>query len=580
MILNDLCDLYDLKRESVPEAIPERYWCRKRVSWEVVIDGRGKPMSVIPLVEGENNAPKLLVVPDVQRTSGVRPFFLCENAEYLLAADAKRGAQKQCECIEFHREVLSDVDDDGAKALLLLIDRFESGEKPAVLSELVETPKDLVVFRLLGDEMYVHEREKVRLAWNRYKESRESELSRGLCMVYGEEGPLAPLFPQVTGLPGAQSSGASLISCNADAFSSYGQKLSSAGSISVGASDKAGAALAYVLKDRGHHVQMGNDHIAFWTDAFNPKIDADLAFLIDPDVLMRNEDNSVRESVQTALLEMRAGKRPDDTPKGTTYHLLGIAPYQARLAVRFYETGSMGKLLGNVTQYLKDTEMDGAKPCSMRALLEQTAPQGDSKRLPTTLVTSCMRAYVRGTSFPTGLMQKVITRMRMDHGSNKPWDMGRRAALLKACLIRSARARGTEQGDAMERRLTVGLNIENDNQGYLLGRLFALLEKAQQDAVRGANATIRDRYMGAAAATPARVFPQLLKLAQHHISKGEYGGLMDRRIQEVVSQMGDSGFPKTLSFDDQGMFYIGYYQQKQALYAKAQEFVQDDEEDQ
>ena len=125
----------------------------------------------------------------------------------------------------------------------------------------------------------------------------------------------------------------------------------------------------------------------------------------------------------------------------------------------------------------------------------------------------------------------------------------------------------------------MGLNINNDNQGYLLGRLFALLEKVQQDAVRGANATIRDRYMGAAAATPARVFPQLLKLAQHHISKSEYGSLMDRRIQEVISQMGDTGFPKTLSFEDQGMFYIGYYQQKQALYAKVQEPVQDGKED-
>lgn len=126
----------------------------------------------------------------------------------------------------------------------------------------------------------------------------------------------------------------------------------------------------------------------------------------------------------------------------------------------------------------------------------------------------------------------------------------------------------------------MGLNNENDNQGYLLGRLFALLEKAQQDAVNGASATIRDRFMGAAATTPARVFPQLLKLAQHHISKSEYGTLMDRRIQAVVGQMGDQGFPKVLSFDDQGMFYIGYYQQKQALYtSKANEAISEGKED-
>jgi CRISPR-associated protein Csd1 len=426
---------------------------------------------------------------------------------------------------------------------------------------------------------YIHESLAVRQRWGLYKEKQEEELAQGLCLVSGESGPLAPLFPQVTGLQGAQSSGASLVSCNADAFSSYGQKTSTAGFISASSGDKAGAALSYVLKDNGHHVRMGNDHIAFWTDAANPKIDEDLAFLMDPDSLTWSEDKSVREAVQQALVEMRAGKRPDDIPEDTTYHLLGIAPYQARLAVRFYETGAMGKLRENVTQYLRDTEMEGVKPCSMRTLLLQTAAQADPKRLPTTLVTSCMRAYVRGTAFPPALMQKVIGRMRVDHGSYKSWDMGRRAALLKACLIRFARARGVELGKEMERRLTVGLNYENDNQGYLLGRLFALLEKAQQDAVRGANATIRDRFMGAAATTPARVFPQLLKLAQHHISKSDYGSLMDRRIQEVMGQMGDAGFPKTLSFDDQGMFYIGYYQQKQALYTKTQESAEEGKED-
>lgn len=115
----------------------------------------------------------------------------------------------------------------------------------------------------------------------------------------------------------------------------------------------------------------------------------------------------------------------------------------------------------------------------------------------------------------------------------------------------------------------MSLNEDNANIGYLLGRLFAILEKAQQDAVPGANSTIRDRFIGSASATPARVFPQLLKTAQHHISKAEYGANIDRRLQEVVSRIdSENGFPATLSYDDQGQFFIGYYQQKQALYMK------------
>ena len=116
----------------------------------------------------------------------------------------------------------------------------------------------------------------------------------------------------------------------------------------------------------------------------------------------------------------------------------------------------------------------------------------------------------------------------------------------------------------------MSLNEDNGNRGYVLGRLFAALEKAQQDALgQQINATIRDRYIGSASATPARVFPQLLKLTQHHISKAEYGGRTERAIESIMSKIDSSeGFPATLSLSEQGQFYIGYYHQKAAFYAK------------
>lgn len=579
MILSDLYDLYELKRESEPDAIPERYWCRKNVTWEVVIDHTGNAVSLIPLAN-EADKSMSLVVPDIQRTSGVRPFFLCDNAEYWLGMDKKRGEDKQSQSISFHEDILSGTDDDGAVATLLFLKRMKDPSQQGLLGALSDDPKGLIVLRLLGDDRYVHEHEEVREAWTRYKRKQEEDLSDGICLVTGTQGPYAMLFPQVTGLPGAQSSGASLISCNADAFSSYGQRISTAGAISADAADKSGAALSYVLKDRAHRVGIGNDYIAFWTDSTNPSIDQDLAMFLDPESLIRGEDEKAREAIHTALAELRKGNPPVAIPDGTQYHLLGIAPYQARLAVRFYESGSLGDLQKHVVQFLRDTEMVGTKPCSLRSYLNQTAAQGDSKNVPMTLVTPCMRALIHGTAFPMSLQQRIISRTRIDHGSTNAWDMGRRAAILKACLIRNARAVSSYRGQEMERRLTVGLNNENDNQGYLLGRLFALLEKVQLDAIGGANATIRDRFMGAAATTPARVYPQLLKLAQHHISKSEYGPRIDRQVQEVIGRLGDEGFPKTLGFDDQGMFYIGYYQQKQAFYQrKADNVANDSQED-
>lgn len=138
--------------------------------------------------------------------------------------------------------------------------------------------------------------------------------------------------------------------------------------------------------------------------------------------------------------------------------------------------------------------------------------------------------------------------------------------MMRACLVRDARRRGNQQ---LERSITVALNEENQNMGYLLGRLFAVLEKAQKEAIPGANATIRNRYIGSASATPARVFPQLIRMSQYHISKADYGYVEDRRMQDILSRIDSlSGFPKTLSYDDQGQFFIGYYQQKESFYQK------------
>jgi CRISPR-associated protein Csd1 len=114
----------------------------------------------------------------------------------------------------------------------------------------------------------------------------------------------------------------------------------------------------------------------------------------------------------------------------------------------------------------------------------------------------------------------------------------------------------------------MSLDKESTHIAYRLGRLFAVLEKAQKNAIPGANTTIKDRFYGSASATPSVIFPQILRLAQHHIRKAEYGGWADKMIEEIVC--GIKTFPAHLSLDDQGMFAIGYYHQRQALYTKSE----------
>lgn len=113
----------------------------------------------------------------------------------------------------------------------------------------------------------------------------------------------------------------------------------------------------------------------------------------------------------------------------------------------------------------------------------------------------------------------------------------------------------------------MSLDTENRNVAYLLGRLFAVLERTQQDAIPGANTTIKDRFYGSASATPRVVFPQLLRLAQHHIEKSDYGRFRDKQIGEIVCEI--SEFPAHLGLDQQGMFAIGYYHQRQDFFKKS-----------
>lgn len=115
----------------------------------------------------------------------------------------------------------------------------------------------------------------------------------------------------------------------------------------------------------------------------------------------------------------------------------------------------------------------------------------------------------------------------------------------------------------------MSLDKESKNVAYRLGRLFAVLEKAQKDAVPGAKSTIMDRYYGSASATPRVVFPQLIRLGQHHIQKSDYGFAVDKMIEEIIS--GIQEFPAHLSLDDQGVFAIGYYHQRQAFFTKSED---------
>ena len=270
---------------------------------------------------------------------------------------------------------------------------------------------------------------------------------------------------------------------------------------------------------------------------------------------------------------MRDGVQPPDIDPSVPFYILGLAPNASRLAVRFWQVSTVGEMQKRIGQHFRDlaVERSFAKDPEfpgMWQLLIETAVQHKTDNINPALAGSFMRAILTGSSYPQSMLGAVIGRIKAEQAlkdrNGKPVNNVNylRASMIKACLVRRFRISNQQP---ME--VTMTLNKESTNPAYCMGRLFAILEKAQRDALgQNINATIRDRYYGAASTTPASVFPILMRLAQHHIAKAEYGYVNDRMIEEVMSSI--ERFPAHLSLDEQGLFALGYYHQRQNFYKK------------
>lgn len=580
MILQALYQLYERLSAETDSGVSPRGYSKAKVSFALNLSPDGGLLNVLDLrVQDKKLLPRAMDVPrQVKRTVNVDPNFLCDNSGYVLGVDAKGKPERTHKTFEafrtFQHQILDDLNDVGARAVLSFLDRWkpdEAAEHPLLKpywGDLMAGGN--IVFKLDGEPGFLHECPDIRNAWKSYDTGNISNRV-DQCLVTGEFGPIAKLHDSIKGVTGAQSSGAALVSFNLDAFTSYRKEQNFNAPVSEDAAFGYVTALNYLLQSDKHRLRIGDATVVFWAERSGPEEDM-LAELLDPSVGEAEDRTSPRRDPQAMQLirdvltrvagglpirEAMIGVDPD-----VRFFILGLSPNASRLSVRFWQVDTFGSLVERIGQHYADMTLvlpqweSGHFP--VWRILKETAPLGDSKRVPPLLGGALTRSILLGTAYPQGLYTAILSRIRADQKVNPV-----RAAMIKACLVRGARNLGNiEKGGAIH----MSLNEESTEIGYLLGRLFALLEKAQEDATPGLNATIRDRYFGAASAAPLTVFPVLLRLAQHHLTKAEYGYVLDRRIQEVMTRI--QGFPAHLSLEEQGLFVLGYYHQRHALYQK------------
>ncbi|HBA72577.1 MAG: type I-C CRISPR-associated protein Cas8c/Csd1 [Geobacteraceae bacterium GWF2_54_21] len=388
-----------------------------------------------------------------------------------------------------------------------------------------------------------------------------------VCLITGELSPVARLHPR-TPIPGAKSN-AKIVSFQKNmGFDSYGKQQSYNAPTSKKAAFAYTTALNQMLaKGSRQKLFVGDTTTVFWAERKSPLEEIFADVFGEPSKENPDQQNA---AIRELFKAPDSGAPPLDEDL-TAFFVLGLAPNAARIAVRFWYPGTVGEAARHIKQHFEDCAIvHGPKQppyLSLFRLLVSTATQGKSENIPPNLAGDFMTAILAGGSYPRTLLASAIRRCRAEQDVTYP-----RAALIKAFLVRESRLKVNNKS---EKEVGMSLDTTNTNPGYLLGRLFAVLEKAQESASPGINATIRDRFYGAASGTPVAVFPHLLKLKVHHIAKLENRGQavnLEKLIGEIMEKVvADKAFPAHLSLHDQGCFAVGYYHQRQDFFAKKEQ---------
>jgi CRISPR-associated protein Csd1 len=577
MILQALVAYYRrISKDGDSDIAPEGFQ-KQEIPFIIVVDGKGrfKGLHDTRQGEGKKKSARAFMVPKaVKRSSGIEANLLWDNTAYVLgrpkpdnkkdAAELRERAMEQHGCfVAKVKETFPDTSDGGISSVVKFLEEKDfTGVFSHPLWPEIEKSGANIAFQLEGDTELICQREAVRKAM---AESRaEDRGTPQTCLVTGEQDAPQRLHTAIKGVWGAQSSGANIVSFNCDAFNSFGKEQGFNSPVGRKAEHAYTTALnALLAKGSRQRIQVGDASVVFWAERRSDMEGLFADFFGKP---AKGESVQDCEAMRSLYRAPKSGAPPLEEDL-TGFYVLGLSPNASRIAIRFWYAGTVGEVKKNVRQHFDDCEIvHGSKDpprLTLFRLLVSTAMEGEAANIQSNLSGEFMKAILTGAPYPRTLLNAVVSRIKAEQ-SKKYNVTYPRASLIKAVLNRQTRFYKKR-----EKEVAMSLDPDNKNAGYLLGRLFAVLERAQKSASPGINATIRDRFYGAASSTPVAAFPHLLKLKNHHLAKIENRGEavnLEKLIAGIVDGLSD--FPSHLGLQDQGRFAVGYYHQRQSFSTK------------
>lgn len=579
MILQALNAYYRRKCDDPDESqhLPAFGLEQKEIPFLLEITATGELVQLIDThtYNGKRKIAQSFRVPQgVKRASNIAANLLWDTLEYVLGVDTKGKPERVVEQHAAFRQRFTNLPaqaqaDAGIQAMQRFFENFDIAvlERESVWKEVVET-NPVMSFRLHGDVELICQRPAVVQAALNLPASTDERLA--MCLVTGEHAPVERLHSAIKGVwdkPGAMAL-KNIVSFNARAFESYGktERQGENAPVSKAVAFAYTTALNHLLrKDSPQRVQIGDASTVFWADK-----DTELEAMLGD--LFKDDPDAGATAVKALLsaVHKEHGTATSEELEDNRFHILGLAPNAARISIRFYYCLSLPELAQRIEQHFTDLKMvrgshghDPEYPSLFR-LLTAVAVLNKADNIPPNLGGSIVDAIFAGADvpYPALWLNAAVVRCRAEQNVNYL-----RAASIKACLNRQIR-RAHSSNLSTEKEFLPMLDLNNTNPGYRMGRLFAVLEKIQEEASPGLNATIRDRYYGAASSTPVAVFTTLLRLKNAHLKKLQPGrGIyFEKLLGEIVAPVAD--FPKHLALPEQGRFALGYYHQRQDFFTK------------
>ena len=589
MLIKALCDYYDIL--AVKGSVLPAGYSKVNIHYKISLTEDGRIDELIDcqkdeLVELGNKTKKKkgpveMVMPERTEKPGIdaniaehRPLYIFGlnlDKDHLTPDDRTDKAKKSHMAfvkanLDFTENLQSPII-SAFRNFLLSWKPEEQTENELILGLGKDYQKAGFAFCLSGEpDCLLHEDQELKKKWEKEYAGKtvEGDTARtAQCAVTGETEPIARIHSKIKGVYGGLATGSVLIGFNNDSENSYGNEQSYNSNISETAMKKYTEALNFLLSSNRHKAMLDEMTIVFWSmsskdtyeDLFmklflgqQDQMDAEKTDAMLKKLLRDASDANVTEERLLSL---------DMIDPNVDFYMLGLKPNSSRLSVKFIIRRKYADVLWNIAKFQKDLQVtEDFHPVALWQIKrEMISPKSRNEKVNSAVISRLLESILNGGAYPVSFFETIIRRVKTDEGNGKINSV--RAGIIKACI----------NNNKSKEELKVSLDKTNQTPAYLCGRLFAVLEKLQQDASNSLNRTIKDAYFASASTRPALVFPKLIRLAQNHLNKVKNPVYYNKMIGEIMDGL-NGEFPEALRLMDQGKFDVGYYQQNQDLWKK------------